>query len=78
MLRDFLELLGIRSVAQLARQNPEAVRGSWGAWQGSIRTSACWMCFARRWRRRGIPGCWVRKSASGGGGAKEGSNEAMK
>src|SRR6266850_1147407 len=49
---------------------------SWGAWRGSIRISACWMYFAQRWRGRGIHG-WMRRSASGGGGANKGSAEVM-
>ncbi len=61
MLRDF-ELLGIRSVAQLGRQNPQ------DGWRGSIRIFASWTRFARQWRRRGIRGC-RRSNASGGIGA---------
>jgi len=76
MLRDF-ELLGIRSVEQLARQNPRKLYESWGVWRGGIRISACWTCFGRRWRRRGIRG-WMRRRASGGGGANKGSAEVMK
>src|SRR5258708_38231542 len=42
-----------------------------------MRTSVCWMFFARRWRRRGIRGCW-RSNASGGIGAGRGKKEVRK
>ncbi len=74
-LRDF-ELLGFAAWHSWRGRTRGSCTRSWGAWPGSIRISACWTCFARRWRRRGIRG-WMRRSANGGGGANKGNNEVM-
>ncbi len=70
MLRDF-EWLGIRSVAQLARQNPQRMYARLNRLSGQGRILACWMCFARPWRRRGIRS-WLPRNANGGIGAESG------
>jgi len=70
MLRDF-DLLGIRSVAQLAQQNPVRLYEKPAAPRPGTRTSAVSTFFALRWRRRGIHNC-PRNSASGGTGAANG------
>src|SRR5260370_8364153 len=48
---------------------------SWDASRGNTRIFACWIHFARRWRRRGIRAC-QRRSASGGTGARSAKKES--
>lgn len=66
MLRDF-ELLGIRTVAELARRSPEKLTHNSARALASRWTSAAWTCSALLWPRRATRGCPPR-SASGGTG----------
>ena len=73
MLRDF-ESLGIRSVAELAKQDPQRMYEKMGRLTGQRQDPCVLDTFARRWRRQRIRG-WRRRSANGGGGAGRGRNE---
>jgi Pathogenicity locus len=73
MLRDF-ELLGIRSLRQLARQSPQALYNKLGRVAPQHMDACVLDTFAAAVAQPGIRGC-PQNSAGGGGGAKSGRNE---
>ena len=67
MLKDF-ELLGIRSVSQLAKQKPESLYEKLCRVTGKSQDICVFDTFSAAWRRRGIR-TFPPSSASGGIGA---------
>src|SRR5881396_3435671 len=70
MLRDF-ELLRIRSVVQLARQNPERMYSTLNRLTGKRQDPCVLDTFCAWWRKRRIRGC-PPSNARGGIGARSG------